>query len=229
VQERLLSASRNLPAGLSPAMTPSTSPSSEVMLIGLHSREGKIAPPELRTLADTVIRRRLLAIPGVADVLPMGGGVQQIHVLPDPRRLRAHQLPIEEAQAAVAKASGNLTAGVLTLNSREITVRALGLSTELAELRRTPVKIEGDHVILLGDIARVEYGTQFPRGDAGVNGQPGVIVSVDKAPGVDTLRLTTDIEQALPVLRCSFGRRTSSSTRLGTCGRRCAMGRSLWR
>jgi CzcA family heavy metal efflux pump len=204
VQERLLTTVRLLPEGVAPGMAPSTSLMGEVLLIGISSTVEKLTPPELRTLADTTIRRRLQSIPGVADVLPMGGGVRQIHVLPDPRRLTAHQMTIEEVQDAVAHAAGNATSGILNLNSREMAIRTLGLTTELFELRRTPVKIEEDHVILLGDIARVEYGIQPPRGDASVNGRPGVILSVDKAPGVDTLRLTVEVERALDSLRTSL-------------------------
>lgn len=204
VQERLLTAVQGLPAGIVPQLTPSTSLLGEILLIGVSSSSDNPTPAELRTLADTTLRRRLQSIPGVADVLPMGGGVQQIHILPDPRRLAAHGLTLEEVEAAVAQAAGNATSGWLYLNSRELAVRTLGLTTDLADLRRTPVKTEEDHVILLGDIARVELGIQPPRGDASVDGRRGVILSVDKAPQADTRQVTAQVESALSELRTSL-------------------------
>lgn len=204
VQERLANASPQLPEGLSPGLAPAASLLGEIMLIGLSSSDGKISPPELRTLADTTVRRSLQSIPGVADVLPMGGGVQQIHVMPDPRKLIAHELSFDEVKQAVARATGDASAGWLQLKSRELAVRVQGLTLDLADLRRTPVRKEGDHVILLGDIARVEMGTQSQRGEASVNGRPGVIMSVDKSPGADTLRLTREIEKALEQLKSAL-------------------------
>jgi CzcA family heavy metal efflux pump len=201
VQERLSNTAPQLPLGLTPGLAPASSLLGEIMLIGLSSSDGKTAPPELRSLADTTVRRSLQSIPGVADVLPMGGGVQQVHVLPDPRKLVAHELSFEEVKQAVARATGDASGGWMTLKSQEMAVRVLGLTIDLADLRRTPVKKEGDHVILLGDIARVELGIQPQRGDASVNGRPGVIMSVDKSPGADTLRLTREIERALDQLR----------------------------
>ncbi len=201
IQERLQVAKIRLPDGVVPGLTPVSSLMGEILLVGLSCKDEKLAPAELRTIADTTVRRRLQSIPGISDVLAIGGGVQQIHVLPDPRRLVAHELTFEAVQAAVARTAGNATSGYLNVNSREMAIRTLGLTTDLAELRRTAVKIEGDHVILLGDIARVEYGTQLMRGDASVNGRPGVILSVDKAPGFDTLRLTSEVERALEELR----------------------------
>ncbi len=204
VQERLSNAASQLPEGLTPGLAPAASLLGEIMLIGVSSSDGKTSPPELRTLADTTIRRTLQSVPGVADVLPMGGGVQQIHVLPDPRKLLAHELSFDEVKQAVSRATGDASAGWLQLKSRELAIRLQGLTLDLADLRRTPVRKEGDHVILLGDIARVEFGTQPQRGDASVNGKPGVILSIDKSPGADTLNLTRQIENALVQLRSAL-------------------------
>ncbi len=201
VQERLQAASANLPANVLPAMTPVSSLMGEILLVGLRSKEGKITPMDLRTLADWTIRRRLQSIGGVAEVLAIGGGIRQAQVLPDPHRLAAHNVTFAELEAAVARAASNSTSGYLITPTREIMVRNLGMTTELADLGATVIKTVQDRTILVSDVAKLAWGVEPMRGDASVNGTMGVILSVDKAPGTDTLVLTKRIEDALAELR----------------------------
>jgi Cu/Ag efflux pump CusA len=204
VQERLQAVIATLPANAKPGLTPVSSLMGEILLVGLRSTNGTVPPMELRQLADWTLRRRIQSIAGVAEVLNIGGGVKQAHILPDPQRLAALGVTLEELERAVARAADNSTSGYLNAGPREIMVRNLGMTTDLAELGRTVVKTAGDRPILLTDVAKLEYGVQPMRGDASVNGSPGVILSVDKAPGFDTLVLTERIEQALAELRPSL-------------------------
>jgi CzcA family heavy metal efflux pump len=204
VQERLQSVLATLPANASPGLTPVSSLMGEILLVGLRSPNGAVAPKELRQLADWTLRRRIQSLAGVAEVLSIGGGVKQAHILPDPHRLAAFGVTLAELERAVAQAADSSTSGYLNLGPREIMVRNLGMTTDLAELGRTVIKLVGDRPILLTDVAKLEYGLQPMRGDASVNGSPGVILSVDKAPGFDTLELTRRIEQALAEVRPSL-------------------------
>jgi len=204
VQERLQAASGNLPAGIKPGLTPVSSLMGEILLVGLRSADNAIAPRDLRTLADWTVARRLQSIAGVAEVLTIGGGVKQVHVMPDPHRLAAHRVTFAELETAVGKAANNSTSGYLTTSTQEIMVRNLGMSTDLAELGSTVIKTVGDRPVLISDVARVEYGVQPMRGDASINGNNGVILSIDKSPGFDTLRLTEAIEKALEDLKPSL-------------------------
>ncbi len=201
VQERMQSVLATLPVGSQPGLTPVSSLMGEILLVGLRSTNATVPPMELRQLADWSVRRRLQSIAGVAEVLAIGGGVKQAHILPDPHRLGALNVTLGELERAVGEAVGNSTGGYVTAGPREIMVRNLGMTTDLAELGRTVIKTVGDRPVLLSDVARLEYGPQPMRGDASVNGTPGVILSVDKAPGFDTLALTERIEQALAELR----------------------------
>jgi Cu/Ag efflux pump CusA len=204
VQERLQSASGNLPEGIKPALTPVSSLMGEILLVGLRSADDAITPGDLRTLADWVVARRIQSLPGVAEVLAIGGGVKQVHVMPDPHRLAAHSVSLAELESAVSKAANNSTSGYLTTSTQEIMVRNLGMSTDLAEIGSTVVKTRGDRPVLISDVARVEYGVQPMRGDASISGDNGVILSIDKSPGFDTLRLTAAIEKALEELKPSL-------------------------
>lgn len=200
VQERLQLAAPDLPRGVTPVMAPVSSLMGEVLLIGVTSREGATPPMEVRTLADWSIRQRLRAVPGVAEVLAIGGGVKQYQVLPDPIRMAAQQINFAEIEKAVADAVSTSTSGYLITRDREFMVRNLGMTTSLEEIGETVVKSLDDRQILLRDVAELQFGPQIMRGDAGVNGTPGVILSVDKQPGIDTLELTARIEEALAEL-----------------------------
>jgi Cu/Ag efflux pump CusA len=201
VQERMQSVLGSLPKGVKPGMTPVSSLMGEILLVGLRSSDGKIAPVDLRTLADWTIRRRLQSISGVAEVLTIGGGVKQIQVQPNPNRLSAFGVMFEEVEKAVSRAAGNATSGYLQAGPREIMVRNLGMTTRLEDIARTVIKTVGDRPVLISDVAEVRNAVQPMRGDASVNGTMGVVLSIDKAPGFDTLKLTRSIEAALDELR----------------------------
>ena len=204
VQERLQSVLATLPKGVQPGMTPVSSLMGEILLVGLRSKEGAMPLMDLRSVADWTVRRRLQSINGVAEVLAIGGGVKQVHVMPEPHRLAAHGITFEELEKAVAQAASNSTSGYLTTPTQEIMVRNLGMTAELTDLGRTVIKTVGDRPIIVSDVARLEFGVEPMRGDASVNGTMGVILSVDKAPGFDTLVVTKRIEEALKELRPSL-------------------------
>jgi CzcA family heavy metal efflux pump len=199
VQERMQSV--KLPEHAKSGMTPVSSLMGEILLVGLKSADGQISPPELRTLADWTIRRRLQSLSGVAEVLTIGSGVRQIQVQPDPNRLAAFGVTFDEIEAAAARASGNATSGYLQAGPREIMVRNLGMTTRLEDIAQTVIKTVGDRPVLISDVAEVKNGIQPMRGDASVNGTMGVVLSIDKAPGFDTLKLTQQVQAALEELK----------------------------
>ncbi len=212
VQERLQAAREQLPAGVQPFMTPPASLMGEILLVGVRSvraphEPGYLPPREVRALADWTIRRRLQSIPGIAEILNMGGGVKQIEVQPDPVRLQAHGVTFAELEAAVTAAATTTTGGFIESGPAEIMVRNLAMTTDLAELARTVVKHVNDRAVTLGDVAAVAWGIAPMRGDATVSVAPektptyGVIMSVTKSPGFDTRALTERIESALAELR----------------------------
>lgn len=204
VQERLNAVREDLPEGVRPGMTPVSSLMGEILLVGLSGPSGTISPRDLRVFADWTVARRLQSIPGVAEVLVIGGGVEQIEVQPDPLQLAAHGLTLDELRDAVANAAGNSTSGYLLTPTREIMVRNLGMTTDLDELRDSVVKTVGDRPIFVRDVAKVDFGVSLMRGDASVNGNMGVILSIDKAPGFDTLKLTAAVEEAIEELKPSL-------------------------
>ncbi len=212
VQERLQSAREQLPPDVQPFMTPVASLMGEILLVGVRSTlqpgdADYLPPAEVRTLADWTIRRRLQSIPGIAEILNMGGGIRQIEVRPDPYRLQAHDVSFAELETSVAHAATTTTGGFIESGPTEIMVRNLAMTTDLGDLARTVVKQVGDRAVTLGDVAEVAWGIEPMRGDATVSQSPetrptyGVIMSITKAPGFDTRALTADIKAALAELQ----------------------------
>ncbi len=206
VQERIQGVLSTLPEGVKPGMTPVSSLMGEILLVGLRCSKkpdepGYIAPMDLRTLADWTLRRRLQSISGIAEVLTIGGGVKQIQVQPDPYRLAAFGITLAEVEEAVGRAAGNATSGYLQAGPQEIMVRNLGMTTSLDDIAKTVIKTVGSRPVLISDVAEVRHAVRTMRGDASVNDNMGVILSIDKAPGFDTLKLTQQIEAALEELR----------------------------
>jgi CzcA family heavy metal efflux pump len=216
VQERLTGAVEVLPAGVTPYMTPVASLMGDIMMIGVRDPTGATSPRDLRVLADWVIGRRFQSVPGIAEVLSMGGGVKQIQVQPDPNSMLAMGVTFEQIRDAASKAVRNTTGGFLTEQDQEIMVRNLGMTTDLDAIGDTVVVHENDRAIRIKDVATVEWGIEPMRGDAGmgtklnqdgshaegeVKGDAGVIINVRKSPGFDTIALTDKIETIIADLK----------------------------
>ncbi len=202
VFERLQVVAETLPEGVDPPyLTPVASLMGEIMLVGLSSPGGVVEARDLRTIGDWTVRRRFQSIPGVAEVLGMGGGIKQLQIQPDPERMLAHGVGFEELREAASEAALNTTGGFLTSGPREIMVRNLAMTTELGDIARTVVKHVNDRPVTLADVADVVWDVEPMRGDAAVNGDRGVILSVTKSPGFDTLKLTAAVEEAIKELR----------------------------
>jgi len=215
VQERLAGADDAIPEGISPYMTPVASLMGNILLIGIADPTGEVSPRDLRTLADWTVGRRLQSISGIAEVLSMGGGVKQIQVQPDPDRMLAHGVNFEQIRAAAANSVKNTTGGFLTESAQEIMVRNLAMTTDLEAIANTVVTYEDDRPVRLGDVAYLAWDIEPMRGDAGLGskalagdeaavGHRGVILSVTKSPGFDTIALTDRVEAALADLETAL-------------------------
>ena len=204
VQERLQLAAEKLPKDTTPVMGPVSSIMGEILLIGLSSEGAKTAPMDVRSIADWTVRQRLLTIPGISQVIAIGGGVKQYQVLASPARMAAFNVSLQEIQAAAEKSQQNTAGGFLEGINQEALIRNIGRTTSLQDIANTIVAKRGDVPVFLKDVADVTFGKQVMRGDAGVNGMPAVIVSVQKQPGADTISLTREVEKALADIQASL-------------------------
>lgn len=201
VSERLVSITGTLPAGIVPVMGPISSIMGEIMLVGLRSASGTTSPMEVRSLADWVIRPRLLSIPGVAQVIPIGGQVRQYQVQVSPARMAALTLTFEDVEKALAGFARNTTGGFVEQHAQEFLIRNLGQTTSLDDLRNSVVAWRNGAPVTVGQVAEVTLGAGVKRGDGSINGRPAVIMAVQKQPGANTVTLTRQVEQALSEIR----------------------------
>jgi len=204
VAEKLQLAKEKLPQGVTPVMGPIASIMGEIQLIGLSSPDGKVSPLDLRTYADWTIRPRLLAIPGVAQVIAIGGGVKQYQILLSAEKIQKVQLPLEEIEKALSKISLNTTGGYIDLDKKEFLIRNIGTIRSEEDIQNTVVGLHLGKPVFVKDIAEVKIGPQIKRGDSSVNGKPAVILSIQKQPGANTIELTETIDAGLKELEKSL-------------------------
>lgn len=204
VAERLQLVGSSLPAGVVPSMGPVSSIMGEIALVGVESLSGRVTPGDLRNTAEKVIARRLLTIPGVSQVIAIGGGLKQYVIQPDPQKLAAAGLGLEDVVKASGQASVSTSGGFLSSGGRELVIRNVGRTQELSQLAATPVGESGHQPVPLSAVATVTEEVAPKRGDASIDGKSGVILMVNKQPGKDTVVLTRQIEAALESLRGSL-------------------------
>jgi len=196
--------------GITPVMGPISSVMGQIMLVGVtaepDSATGKTmsSAADLRTLADFTIRRRLLAIKGVAQVIPIGGDRLQYQVLVSSAKLKQYNLTLEDLDNALANANLNSTGSFFNRYGSEVLISILGRSNSLEDLQKTVVANREGSPVLLSQVADVQFGAAIKRGDASVNARPAVILTVEKQPGANTVTLTNDIEKALAELQPSL-------------------------
>jgi HME family heavy-metal exporter len=214
VAEKLSLAAARLPAGARPQLTPISSIMGQIMIVGMWSEGNKTDPMEVRTLADWVVRQRLLTIPGIAQVTTMGGQRKQFQVLMNPANLLTYGVTLHEVETALGKCNANVTGGYLDAQGpNEYLVRSLGRIQSIEDLQELVVKIRQGRPVLLRQVARVLEGPQVKRGDSSAfvhqekgrfRGGPAVVLTVNKQPGTDTRRLTVEVHAALEELRPSL-------------------------
>ncbi|MCS4047609.1 CzcA family heavy metal efflux pump [Salinibacter ruber] len=197
VNEKLQLVGGQLPDGVdAPVMAPITSIMGEILLVGLTSEDHSLR--EVRTAADRVVRRRLLAVDGVAQVIPHGGEVKAYQVIADQERMRTLGISLSAVMDAAEGSNENAAGGVYQQDGREVLIRGIGRTNEIKEIGSTVVASRDGAPIRLRDVAEVKVGTQRPRlGTGSVSGEPGVIVSIQKQPGANTLKLTERVSAEL--------------------------------
>jgi CzcA family heavy metal efflux pump len=196
VTEKLTLVTGSLPPNVEPPfLAPVSSIMGEVLFVDLES--DRHSPLELRTVAETVVRRRLLAVPGVSQVIATGGEQKQYEVVLDPARLAAHQVTLEEVETALTTANRNATAGFQVAEGQEYLVRGVGRLGDIEAIAAVAVKAANAAPVLIRDVGTVREGAAIKRGEGSHNARPAVIIGIQKQPAVNTPELTERIESTL--------------------------------
>lgn len=200
VSEKLTLVGGTLPPQVErPVLAPVSSIMGEILFFAISSDRDN--PLTLRTVADTTVRRRLLAVPGVSQVTPIGGSERQFQVIAHPDALRANSVTLTELLSAVRGASQNTSAGVYTEGSQEYVLEAVGRARTPEEIGETVVALRGERSVLVRNVADVREGGAFKRGEGSRSGKPAVIVGVQKQPGANTIEVTRRLDRELDTLQ----------------------------
>ncbi len=200
VAEKLALVGGTLPPQVEqPVLAPISSIMGEILFFAISSEQND--PLTLRTVADTVVRRRLLAVAGVSQVTPIGGDERQLQVIAHPDRLRANHISMNELLHAVRGASQNTSAGIYMEGPQEYVLQTIGRVRTPAEIGDSVIALRGDRSVLVRDIADVREGAALKRGEGSRSGKPAVIVGVQKQPGANTVELTGRLDRELDELQ----------------------------
>ncbi len=204
VQEKLNLAKERLPADITPIMGPIGSLMGQIQQIAVTAESAEIDPMELRNIAEWVLRPRLMTIQGVSQVIIIGGGLKQYQILVSAEKLNGLQLSIDQVDKELAQISQNTTGGFLEKDGSEFLVRNIGVVNGLDDIKKTLVGLHFGRPVLIGDIAEVKEAPRLKRGDGSFNGKPSVVMTIQKQPGADTVKITEAIGLAIEEIQPSL-------------------------
>ena len=203
VAEKLQLVSSSLPPEVdTPVLAPISSIMGEIMFLALTSDQHD--PMELRTVADTTIRRRVLAVSGVSQVIATGGQVRQLQVVLNPERLAAYGVTIDQVVEALSETNVNASAGFMVEGGQEFVIRGVGRVQELDDVAETAVATQEGRAVLVRHLGDVQVGHAFARGAGSFNGSPAVVIGIQKQPGANTLELTERLDEVLDEIQASL-------------------------
>ncbi len=206
VAEKIQLVRGSLPPELEPpVLAPISSIMGEIMFIAITSERHE--PMEIRTRADWQIRRRLLAVPGVSQVIPIGGDARQFQVSLIPERLSAYGISVAEVIDAIEKTNENTSAGFLVEGGQEFLIHGEGRVYRPEDIGETVVALRDSEPVLIRNLATVTIGAparRFKRGEGSFDGKPAVIIGIQKQPGANTLELTEKLDTVLDDIQATL-------------------------
>ncbi len=205
VSERMDAAREGLPAE-HVEMTPITSITGEIMLLALSSPEGSVSDLDLRAYAEFDLRNKLLAVPGIAQVVAIGGELPEFQINVRQEELRLFGLTVQDVVDAAREAHSTLSAGYLSnVESLELPVRQTGQVQSVSDIAGAVIKYHKGAPVTIGQVADVSLGASPKRGTGADGGRPAVVLTLQKAPGTNTLTITKAIDAALDAIAMPAG------------------------
>ncbi len=204
VSERLQLVRDRLPEGMTPVMGPISSIMGEIQFVGLTSPDGSMNPMELRTLADWTVRPRLMTLPGISQVVVMGGQVKQYQILVSSDKLQRNGISLEDLKHTLSEISQNTTGGFIDVGEKEFLIRPLGRVETIEQIENSVVGLHLGRPVYVKEVAEVRVGAKFKRGEASINAKHSVVMTIQKQPGASTISLTRRIDVLLANLQKSL-------------------------
>jgi Cu(I)/Ag(I) efflux system membrane protein CusA/SilA len=204
ITERLQLVSNRLPEGMTPMMAPITSIMGEIQFVGLISESDQYSLMDLREIADWYVKPQLMAIPGVSQIIAMGGESKQYQILVSSEKLQFYGITVDELKSSLKEISANTTGGFIDLGKKEFLIRPLGRVNSLEDIENTYLATHLGKSVLIKDIAEIKIGSEVKRGEASINGKKSVVLTIKKQPDANTIELTKKIEEELKGLQESL-------------------------
>lgn len=206
VNEKIQNAIPTLPKGVdNPTLAPISSIMGEIMLVSLSIDEKNnsqnLNEMDLRSIADFEIRRRLLSISGVSQVIPLGGAVKQYQILIAPEKLAAFDISLNEIMKAAEETNENSSGGSYMDSGSEYLIRGIGRVEKIEDISNSVVAVKNSVPIYMRDVAEIKIGPAIKIGDGSANANPAVILTVQKQPETNTIELTNNIENTLSEIK----------------------------
>jgi CzcA family heavy metal efflux pump len=203
VTERLQQTQSQLPKGVStPQISPVSSPIGAIAKYAFTVESGgKTDLMEVRRIVDWQVKNRLLAVPGVTQVVIFGGDRRQYQVLVDPAKLQQYDVSLAEVATAAEKSNVNAPGGFLVNPNQELLIRGVGRIESIDQLKQSVIKSRKGTPVLLEQVADVKIGAELKRGDGALNGKNAIILIVNKQPTADTPTVTRAVEAAMKEIK----------------------------
>ena len=211
VAERLAMVQPHLPPGISPLLAPMAGAAGLIMQTNIYGPD----PMALRDYVDWVLRPHLMAIPGVAMVTTLGGEVRTFRFVPNPMLMLHYHVSLQEVKQALQNFGTNSPGGYADISNQEYTLRNVGHTMSLDDMRNVVVKYNptspqladlrpglalpvGTGVpVVLGQLGTVEFAPKVKRADGAFDGKPSVNLQIVRQPDANTVQVTAAVQQAL--------------------------------
>lgn len=204
VGERMRLVNSQLPDDVEPFMAPVSSLMGQIQQIAISTNSEEVSPTELRTLAEWTLRPRLMMIPGVSQVIAIGGGLKQYQILMSSGKLNQFQIDLDDVDHSLEKISRNTSGGFYVEGDQEVLIRNIGAVSSIDDIENTVVGLHFGKPVLVKDIADVQIGDRVKRGDASYMGKPAVIMVIQKQPGANTVQITEKVDAAIENMKASL-------------------------
>jgi CzcA family heavy metal efflux pump len=200
VNEKLSLVAGSLPETIEPpVLAPISSIMGEILFLALESDGHSLL--DQRTIADTILRRRILSVPGISQVTTIGGAERQYQVLVSPERLDYYRVTLGDLERALESTNRNTSAGFHVAGGQEYLILGIGRPESVDEIGETVVVARDGRPVLVRDLGKVTIGPALRRGDGAYNGKPAIVIGIQKQPGANTLELTRRLDDVIDALQ----------------------------
>ncbi|PJK34931.1 CusA/CzcA family heavy metal efflux RND transporter [Pseudomonas sp. S10E 269] len=211
VNERLQVAREQLPVGIETAMGPISTGLGEIFLWTVEAKDGALkddgtpyTPTDLRVIQDWIIKPQLRNVPGVAEINTIGGFAKEYQIAPDPKRLAAYNLTLNDLVTALERNNANVGAGYIERSGEQLLIRAPGQLASIEDIANIVITSSDGTPIRVRNVAQVEIGREMRTGAATENGREVVLGTVFMLIGENSRSVSQAVAKKLEEINRSL-------------------------